>query len=248
MKLDSTLSKGLMILETLANSPAGKGVTELSKELELTKSNTFRLLQTLLATGYVHQTEGKLYKASMKIWRIGHQILSELDLPTLAAPQMRKLSNETGEAVYLAVLDGVNNLYIDKIDSTEPIRTFTPKGRTTPLHGHAMGKVLLAGDYDNLRDKIKDRLEQFTDRTITSIAKLDEVIAEVQEKGVAVDHGEYREHVYSIAAPIVSPDGKTLAAIGVSILDIRFDQNNLQRITDLVKQCGSEASEKIANA
>lgn len=246
MKLDSTLSKGLLILETLAAAPAGKGVTELSKELELTKSNAFRLLQTLSAMGYVHQTEDKSYKASMKIWQLGHQVLQELDLPKIAAPQMRMLSKQTGEAVYLAVLDGLTNLYIEKIESTEPIRTFTPKGGATPLHCHATGKVLLAGSYDVLRDKVKEQLDRFTDKTITSIRKLDSVISEVQKTGIAVDHGEYRDRVYSIASPILSPDGETLAAIGISILDIRFDESNLAGVKDLVLQAAREASDRIA--
>jgi len=62
-KLDSTLSKGLTILEALTDAKSAKGVTELAKELGLTKSNTFRLLQTLRALGYVKHTANRNYAA-----------------------------------------------------------------------------------------------------------------------------------------------------------------------------------------
>ena len=72
-KVDSTLSKGLAILENLAASQGSKGVTELSRELELTKSNTFRLLQTLNTLGYVKHLDDKTYAATLKTWQVGAQ-------------------------------------------------------------------------------------------------------------------------------------------------------------------------------
>ena len=87
-KVDSTLSKGLLILEVLTKSHKGKGVTELSRELGLTKSNTFRLLQTLTTLGYVKNGPDKLYSATLKTWQIGRLSLDNLNLRELAAPEM----------------------------------------------------------------------------------------------------------------------------------------------------------------
>lgn len=70
-KVDSTLAKGLQILETLAQSNGPRGVSELSRELELTKSNVFRLLQTLSTLGYARPTEDKRYTATLKTWQVG---------------------------------------------------------------------------------------------------------------------------------------------------------------------------------
>ena len=107
-KVDSTLSKGLSILENLVASQEGKGVTDLSKELGLTKSNTFRLLQTLVTLGYVQHLPDKTYSATLKTWRVGRASVENLNLRELAAPELSFLSQETGETVYLAVREGLS--------------------------------------------------------------------------------------------------------------------------------------------
>ena len=73
-RLDSTLSKGLRVLETIAGSRGGIGVSELSRRLDLTKSNTFRLLQTLVALGFVRQESDKTYSATLKTWQVGREV------------------------------------------------------------------------------------------------------------------------------------------------------------------------------
>ncbi len=244
-KIDSTLSKGLRILETLAGNSAGIGLTTLAAQLDLTKSNTFRLLRTLSTLGYVQQTDSKRYKTTMKVWTLGQEVIEELNLPEIAAPQMEMLSAATREAVYLAVLDGLHNLYIDRIDSPEPIRTFTRKGGSAPLHCIATGKSLLAGNYDRLRHLIKDDLNRYTDKTITSIRRLDANIQEIQKTGVAIDTGEYREGVYSIGAPIYDPAGATIAAIAVAIPEIRLADGQVEEISELVKKAAHGVTESI---
>ena len=122
-KVDSTLSKGLQILEALAAGRGARGVSELSRDLGLTKSNVFRLLQTLTALGYVRPTEDKRYQATLKTWQVGRGVVENFNLRELAAQEMQMLSAETGEAIYLAVAEGLGIVYIDKIESTQPIRS-----------------------------------------------------------------------------------------------------------------------------
>ena len=125
-KVDSTLSKGLAILENLATSQGSKGVTELSRELKLTKSNTFRLLQTLNTLGYVKHLDDKTYAATLKTWQVGRSSVENLNLRAACAPEMAYLSQETGEAIYLAVPEGLNVIYIDNVESLKPIRSWNP--------------------------------------------------------------------------------------------------------------------------
>lgn len=139
--MDSTLTKGLLILETLSRSKGGRGVSELSRELGLTKSMTFRLLQTLSVLGYVRSSQSKQYSATMKVWQAGQSVIDGLDLPKVAAPHMRSLSESTGETIYLAVPDGVSVIYIDKIESTKPHPFLEPGGRQRAhaLRWHGQG-------------------------------------------------------------------------------------------------------------
>ncbi len=245
VKVDSTLSKGLQILETLSKAENGRGVSDLSRELGLTKSNTFRLLQTLTTLGYVRNSEAKLYSATMKVWQIGQAVVEHLNLPEIAAPQLKMLSKETGEAIYLAVPDGLSVLYIEKVESTQPIRSFTPKGGSAPMHCVGTGKALLAANYDILREQIRDHLVKYTDKTITSIKKLDADMAATQARGYAIDTGEYRHRILSFGAPIRLPNGDAIAAIGVSAPDVNLAAGRDQEIGGLVLEAAEGVTETL---
>ncbi len=247
-RVDSTLSKGLMILEALSRATGPKGVTELSRELDLTKSNTFRLLQTLSALGYVRHADDRLYSATMKTWQLGQEVVDNLNLPAIAAPQMQDLSRQTAETVYLAVPDGLSVIYVDKIESTQPIRSFTPKGGSAPIHCVGTGKALLAAMYDRMRAQVKEHLQRYTDQTITSIQKLDADMATTQKRGYAIDRGEYRDRIYSIGAAIRLPSGRAIAALGVSAPVVNLSEGQEDEIGDMVREAALKVSEGVAKA
>jgi len=146
-RVDSTLSKGLLVLEALNAAGTSRGVSDLSRSLGLTKSNTFRLLQTLTHLGYVRREPDKTYKATLKTWTIGRAVVENLNLRPVARPMMQFLSDETQETIYLAVRDGLQVIYLDKIESLKPIRSWNPIGGTAPIHCVGTGKALLAANY-----------------------------------------------------------------------------------------------------
>nr|WP_306265468.1 IclR family transcriptional regulator [Pararhizobium sp. IMCC3301] len=245
-KVDSTLSKGLLILENLSNSQKAKGVTELSKELGLTKSNTFRLLQSLTTLGYVKRLQDKSYAATLKTWRVGRATVENLNLRDIAAPELAFLSRETGEAIYLAVQENLSVVYIDKIDSQKPIRSWNPVGGTAPLHCVGTGKAILAADYGRLRDQIKNSLVRHTARTLTTITALDADIAATIERGYAFDTGEFRDRILSFGAAIKLPGGEGVGALGVSLPDISLPENGVERIGALISHAARNVSEKLS--
>lgn len=247
-RVDSTLQKGLMILETLAEAGSGMGVTELATRLTLTKSNTFRLLQSLSTLGYVRQSGDKNYLATMKIWKVGLRIISQIEVRDFAATEMRRLSDLFGETTYLAILDDTALLYIDKIDSIQPIRTWTPKGGTVPLHCVGTGKALLAYNYETLRNRIAGSLVGYTDKTITSVEGLDREVAKIKKAGVAIDWGEYREKVYSIGSPILGIDGRAIAAIGVSAPAANCTKNDVKEMAKEVSRSAAIISRDMADS
>ena len=244
-RVDTTLAKGLMVLEALADAPVGRGVTELSRQLSLTKSNTFRLLQSLSVLGYVRADANRRYCATMKVWQLGQHVVDNLGLPELAAPQLRALSAETGETIYLAVPDGLSVIYIDKIESIKPIRSWNPKGGSAPMHCVGTGKALLAANYEILRPQIKDHLIRYTDRTITKISQLDDDMAATRARGYAIDTGEYRERIWSFGASIELPNGDAVAALGVSVPDVNLPKGRAQDICARVSAAATEVSQAL---
>lgn len=247
-KVDSTLSKGLIILENLAGSPKGKGVTELSKELGLTKSNTFRLLQTLTTLGYVQHRPDKSYAATLKTWRVGRASVENLNLRELAAPELSYLSNETGEAVYLAVRENLSVIYIDKIDSQKPIRSWNAIGGMAPLHCVGTGKALLAAEFAKLRDQISTALTHHTDKTLTDMTVLEADIAATQARGYAFDTGEFRDRILSFGAAITLPGGEPVGALGISLPDVNLPDGGIERFGGLISHAANSVSAKLGRS
>lgn len=247
-KVDSTLSKGLAILENLVGAQTGKGVTELSKELGLTKSNTFRLLQTLTTLGYVQHRPDKSYAATLKTWRVGRASVENLNLRELAAPELSFLSNETGEAVYLAVRENLNVVYIDKVDSQKPIRSWNAIGGIAPLHCVGTGKAMLAADFAKLRDQISGALTHHTDKTLTDMAALELDIALTLKRGYAYDSGEFRDRIISFGAAIILPGGEAVGALGISLPDINLPDDGIKRFGSLVSHAANSVSAKLVRS
>lgn len=246
VRRDSTLNKGIQVLETLARDGRPRGVTDLAAELGLTKSNVFRLLQTLSALGYVRQTEERTYAATLKCWQVGRGVVEGLNLRHLAAAELQALARTTGETVYLAVPEGPGVVYIDKIDSTRPIRSWNPVGGSAPIHAAATGKAILAANYHRLRGLLDRPLVRFTDRTITDPAALDRDVATTLARGYAVDAGEYRDQVHSFGAAIVLPDGAAVAAIGVSVPEVNLPADGGAGIGAAVRAAAAAVSGRIA--
>ena len=245
-KVDSTLSKGLAILEKLAEARRSLGVTEISRSLDLTKSNTFRLLQTLSRLGYVTQKEDGSYAVTLKMWQVGRSTVDSLNLRELAAPEMAYLADETGETIYLAVPEQFNVVYIDKIESKKPIRSWNPIGGSAPIHCVGTGKAILAANYERLRDKLSEPLQAFTNRTLTSLSQLDADIEATRVRGYAFDTGEFRDRIFSFGAAIRLPDGEAVAAIGISVPNVNLPENGEERFGALSVHAAEAVSRKLS--
>ena len=110
--MDKSFIKGLILIETLADSDESRGVTSLANELGLEKSNVYRLLKTLASRGYVRRV-GAEYELSSKVWELGLRVRSRLSLVKVAQQHMQFLSDQTGETVHLAILDRYEVVYVD---------------------------------------------------------------------------------------------------------------------------------------
>ena len=141
--MNNTLVKGMQILEELADRKETVGVSELALQLGMGKSNVHRTLQALVELGYV-VNEGGSYRASLKMWELGARVIARLDVRQAALPAMHWLLDQSRETVHLSVLDGDQVMYVDKLDSPEPVRAYSEIGGRAPAYCVATGKVLLA--------------------------------------------------------------------------------------------------------
>lgn len=217
IRMDSTLLKGLRVLEALARSDSPRGVSDLARDLDLTRSNVHRTLQTLCEAGYVRQVEdGRRYECTLRLFELASVLVDGLDVRRLAGRHIRSLSDLTEETVHLAVLDGTEVVYLDKIDSLQPIRAYSAVGGRAPAHCVASGKALLSRSSDDVVRRVLDDLSAHTDNSITEEGALRRELRESRESGCAVNRGEWRSAVGGIAAPVIGAGGAPEAAVGVS--------------------------------
>ena len=158
---------------------------------------------------------------------------------------MAHLSQETGEAIYLAVPEGLTVVYIDKVDSLKPIRSWNPVGGSAPIHCVGTGKAILAGNFEQMRDKLDGHLDQYTDNTLTSLEALAADIADTRKRGYAFDRGEFRDRILSFGAPILLPDGEAIAALGISLPDINMTEGGEDKLGALVRHAAEGVSQKL---
>lgn len=214
--MDKVFLKGLHLLETLVLSEEPRGVTDLSTELGLTKSNVHRLLQALVHRGFVQKDHptGK-YVCTFKMWQFGVILGERIEVKRVAEPFLAKLAERTQETVHLSVLDGSEVVYVHKIDSPHPVRAYSTIGGRAPSHCVATGKALLAfmpGDAVATLGELKE----FTERTITDPKLLQRELLRIREMGYAVNRGEWRATVGGMAAPIFDARRECCAAVGIS--------------------------------
>jgi DNA-binding IclR family transcriptional regulator len=129
---------------------------------------------------------------------------------------MAVLAEESAETVHLSVLEGQDVIYVDKIDSVQPIRAYSMIGGRAPAYAVATGKALLAAQPAQYLDRLPDPLPRFTPNTIVSKELLKAECAKALRVGYAVNRGEWREGVGGLAAAVYDAFERPVAAIGIS--------------------------------
>ena len=247
--MEKSVVKAIDLVEALARMDAPAGVTSLAQELKLTKSNVFRLLDTLVRRGYVrrHEDTGQ-YELTLKVWHLGLAVLSRMDLKKIASPYIHDLMRSTKESVHLSVIAEGDVIYIDKVESDQPVRAYSRIGDRPPAHCVATGKALLAYLPFDAQDKVlKGPLEKYTPNTITSARALRKELETIRRMGYSVNRGEWRESVCGIAAPIRDASGEVVAAVGISGPAERFKPDVFPRVAPRVILCANQISAELGN-
>jgi DNA-binding IclR family transcriptional regulator len=214
--MEQTVQKALNLLEALVKSGQPRRLTELARELGLTKPNVYRLLSTLSILGYVKKDPAtSLYSPTLKLWEMGSLLVRDVDLVSMAAPRIRHLCEQTRESVQLAVFDSGFAVYVDKVDSPQPLKAITTIGSRVPATVTATGKALLAWAPATALDQAMTHLKRYTPLTLMKRRELEVDLEETRARGYSINRGEFREGVAGIAAPIRDRHGSVVAAVAV---------------------------------
>ena len=164
--VDKTVVKAFALLELLIRKARPTGVTELAAAMELQKSNIHRLLSTLQSLGYVRRLDAGLYEPTLRMWEMGQRVYGGFSIVSVARPHMRRLVDVSGETAHLAMFDKIDIVYLDKVESPNPVRAYTAVAGRAPAYCTGSGKALLAYQDDAIINEVARRIEPYTPTTI----------------------------------------------------------------------------------
>lgn len=213
------------------------GVAELAEHLSLSTSTTHRLLSTLADEGVLEQDpETSRYRLGLSVFDLAAAMPKQRTLHEAVLVSMTELRSRTGETVQVAVLDGRDVVYVERLDSPSTVEVFTQVGRRNSAHRTSTGKALLAHIPSNHRDRLLKGwvLEPKTEHTITDLSVLREELLRVKTRGYAENRHESELGIISIAAPIRDSSGYAVAALSIAGSGERIDANRSMYVEAVV--------------
>ncbi len=246
--MDSTLAKGLAVLDWLARQQRDCRVSEVAAAFGFARSNAHRTLQTLAQCGWaVQDPDTHAYRAGLRLFELGALVDAASALDARLHGVLGLLAQASGETIHLTALEGADVVYLDKFDSPLPVAAYSRVGGRAPAHCVASGKALLAAlnlDVPALRQRL-GHLAAHTPNSITNIERLHAELERVRRHGYAENREEWRLGVCGLGVPVFDARGAPVAAVGMSVPSIRFSRAQVRKLADQLMACARDASRTL---
>ncbi len=213
------LTKGMELLELLADNPRGLTIQEMVESMKHSKTSVYRMVCSLGEMGYLRkeETTGR-FLHTRKLFRLGLATMGMAAITEYAYEPMRRLRDALKETVVLGMLERNKVVILDQVLGSHHFSFMVKPGMEICLHASAPGKVLLAHLDPAERADILASIEYtaYNPRTITSREALEASLVETKANGFGLDWGEELAGVHCIGAPVFNPEGKVVAAIWIT--------------------------------
>ncbi|MFI7420983.1 IclR family transcriptional regulator [Nonomuraea sp. NPDC049684] len=242
-----SVERALDVLEALAEHGGEAGLSEIAARTGLPYGTIHRLLQTLLARGYVRQESDRRYALGGGLVRLGG--IAESMVGVWAQPYLTRMVELSGETANLAVLEGDFVVYVAQVPSPRRLRMFAEVGRRVLPHSTAVGKALLAGRAAAEAMAVFERtgMPRRTPNTITDAAGMLAELGRVKERGYAMDLGEEELGVHCLAVPVRDGE-RVVAAMSVSGPAERIDALDRDELAEGMRRIASDFGRELAPA
>ena len=236
------LSRGLKLLEKIAEHPEGAAFSLLVQETGLPTASVYRMVETLEMCGYVKHSIDRRYRISRKLLKLGSLSYGEHSLVERAMPFLRKARDLSCETVLLGVLNGQEGIVLACVDSPQAVKVSIQIGHHFPLHTAAPAKAILAMLPEEERTALLESIvyTRFTAATITTEKAFCRELAEVKRLGIAFDRGEELDDLRCIAAPILNEENYPVAAVWCSGPASRFNAAKEKKIARIIRETAGD--------
>ena len=243
----TALQRGLRLLQLFSESARGLTAKQVAVSSRLPVSTVHRFLANLVSTGFLNCSGDGVYHLGIACFSIGQAALGQLDIRRLSLPYLQELNQQTRETIHLTVRHGLSAVYVEKLDSPEPLRIHSRIGAAVPLYCTAVGKVMLAYMPDEEREKILPQLglKRLTPNTVRDRQELEGELYRVRKNGYACDLEEHELHIRCIAAPIWDHAGGVHASLSITAPMVRMSVTRLRQLAPTIQAAGLQISREL---
>lgn len=246
---DGTVGKALEILDSVAAFGKPVRFSDLLDQSPYPKATLYRFLQTLTNQNMLsYDGETGTYSLGIRLMRLAHAAWKNASLAPIARPFIEELSEKVGETVHLAQLDHGQVLFVDKLHKTDRFETLARVGQVAPAYCTGVGKAMLAFLAPKRLQIVLQQQAYFkyTPATHGSADSLIEELEVIRSEGIAFDREEHEQGINSIAAPILSTNGRIIGAISIATSTNRLTTEGLNEfralLVETAKKIGEEAT------
>lgn len=242
------LEKGIAVLEYLSIDSVGKNLQDIKRELDISQTTAYRILNTLVRLGYLIYNEStKCYKLSRKLLSLGYRSLHEHNLLEIVLPHLRNLRDQVKETACFGVLGDKKGIFIEQAQGYHTFRFILSPGKPFELHCSAPGKAIMAYLPESVRDYYLSQMEfvRYNARTIVTLEAYLKELEKVRKLGYAMDNEEELSGVVCIGAPIFNYTGSPCGAIWISGLKDRLTKEMVRFSAECIKETAQVISQEL---
>ncbi|MBE7635454.1 helix-turn-helix domain-containing protein [Sneathiella sp. P13V-1] len=243
-----SLTRALSLMNAISQTPNGIKLTDLARKVGLAASTAHRLLTTLQEQRYVqYDRDTNFWQIGIQAFVTGNGFLSSRDLVSVARPIMRRMMEESGETINLAISEGDDVIYMAQVESREMMRVYSKPGNRVPLHCSGVGKAIMSvmSDKDINRIIHEKGLPRLTDRTLTDPDALIKELKNSRENAYAIDDEEHAIGLRCAASVIYDEYSEPMAAISISGPAARISNEKLAKLGQTVRTYAAEITSAL---
>jgi DNA-binding IclR family transcriptional regulator len=241
------VERALQILSSFDDQHPERGLSDIAQEVDLHKATTHRIVTTLVNYGFLERADdNQKYRLGLRLTDLGFKAIRRMDLRREALPYMRQLTQQLQEACDLSILDRGNVFYIEFVQAERTLTVSAAVGQRLPTYCTASGKLFLANLPSNELDAIlSGPMIAYTQKTITSSARLRQQFEEIRRQGYAVDDEELEVGICAVSAGIRNQPGNVIASISVPGPTSRMTTERIPQIAAALKETADLISRRM---
>lgn len=242
-----SIDRAVKIIECFNEERKELKLSEISERLGLNKSTVHGIITTLKYNGFISQdNETQKYKLGIRFIEFGDLVINSINIRNAVLPVIDEVCAKIEETVHVAMLDGIDVVWIEKRECTKSIKTSTKIGARLPAYSTADGKIIICyQDNDKIINYLPKRIPKHTQNTITNKAQFINKLEEMKKNSCAIDNEEYIEGIRCVAAPIFDHDGKVRFSLSTTGPAFRMTDERIKEIVVIIKEAANEISHRI---